>query len=265
MPECPGPPILADAMNLVNLLLMAFIGSSGALVGPMLFWIAEPAIRRGLPFIVSLATGTMLGAALLGLLPEAIEGLGAHDGFMTVLAGILIFFIIEKIVRWEHSHEIGETAEPHTDDHVHATGPIVLISDGFHNLLDGLIIGAAMLESPALGLAAAVAVFAHEIPQEIGDFAILVHSGMKPVRAFMLNYLSAMMVFAGAVTAYYLLKDARALMPWVHGIAGASFLYVAMADLVPALNREVRWGRAIIQVMLVIAGATFVYFMRHPH
>jgi zinc and cadmium transporter len=221
--------------------------------------------RRVLPHLVSFATGTLLGAALLALLPHAVEGAGpggAHGIGLSLVAGIAGFFILEKLVLWRHSHS-GEYADhgAHHDHHEHreqASAFLVLVGDGIHNALDGVLIGAAFLTDVRLGIVAGIAAMAHEIPQEVGDFAVLLNSGMSRARALLLNLLTSLTSVAGGLVAYVALSSSLAVLPYAVAVAAACFLYVAVADLIPGLHRRVDAKASIAQVVLIGLGLAVV-------
>ena len=228
---------------------------------------------RVLPHLVSFATGTLLGAALLALVPEALETAGiesAHNIGLALVAGIVLFFVLEKLVLWRHSHS-GEYADhgAHHDHHDHreqASAVLVIIGDSIHNALDGVIIGAAFLTDPKLGIVTAVAVMTHEIPQEIGDFAVLLHSGMSRARALLLNLMSSLTSVIGGVVAYLGLGNATGVVPYAIAVAAASFIYVAVADLIPGLHRRVSVRESVTQVILISLGIAIIALVeRHAH
>lgn len=204
--------------------------------------------------LVSYAVGTLLGVALLELVPQALATLAATRVLGTLLGGILAFFILEKLVIWRHCHT--EACAAHS-----TAAPLILIGDAFHNFVDGAVVAAAVVSSLALGISTALAVAAHEIPQELGDFAILLGAGYSRRRALMLNVLSGLAAVVGALTAFVALSVIPDLLPYVLSIASASFLYIAMADLIPDLHRGGIDALALRQILLVLAGiATVVVF-----
>jgi zinc and cadmium transporter len=224
-----------------------------------------PAARRArlLPHLISFATGAMLAAALLGLLPEAIgavgpdrvEGIGA-----AVLGGIALFFILEKWVLWRHCHT--EDCESHqipaSEHRDRAAGWIVLIGDGVHNGFDGVLIAAAFLTDVRLGILTTIAITAHEIPQELGDLAVLLHAGMKPMRALFFNTASSLTSIIGGLAGYYALKGTLDVLPYAISVAAASLIYVAVADLIPGLHRRVDPAGSAMQVLLIGAGVATI-------
>jgi zinc and cadmium transporter len=213
--------------------------------------------------MVSFATGALLGAAFLGLLPEALEGAGHDDAHLVtgaVLGGLLLFFLLEKLVIWRHCHE--EHCEGHGPDDGHghhdhgrrSAGTLIIIGDGLHNFVDGVLIGAAFLTDVSLGIVTALAVAAHEIPQELGDFAILLHSGYSRAKALLLNVLSSLTTVAGALLAYFGFGHDSHLLPYVIAVAVASFIYIAVADLIPGLHRRTDIAGGIKQIVLIGVG-----------
>ncbi len=241
-------------------LLFGILGSAGALVGAALLLAFPDAMRqRLLPCLLSYATGTLLGAAFLGMLPKALEKAAPLAVTGTVLAGIVGFFILEKLIVWRHCHEAGCEA------HGQEGGALILIGDAFHNFVDGVVIAAAFLTSPALGIATALAVIAHEIPQELGDFAILLASGMSKARAFVFNLLSSLATLPGVVVGWFWLAEVRHAIPYVLAISAASFIYIAIADLVPGLHRRVGARATLLQTLLILAGIGTIALFRFAH
>jgi zinc and cadmium transporter len=254
---------------LVWIVLFTLLGGALSALAASLFLVAPESVRtRVLPHLVSFATGALLGAALLGLLPHAIEAAGisgTHNVGLTLLAGLLVFFVLEKMVIWRHCHQ--EVCEGHVPP-VHASdahrdaasASLILIGDGFHNVLDGVLIAAAFMTDVHLGVVTAVAVFAHEIPQEVGDLAILLHGGFTRSRAMTLNLVSSLTSVLGGVVAYYALGRVTWLLPYALAFAAASFIYVAVADLIPGLHRRVDARAGAEQLLFIGLGVALVYF-----
>ncbi|MSO55777.1 MAG: ZIP family metal transporter [Acidobacteria bacterium] len=199
------------------------------------------------PWLVSYAVGTLLGVALLVLLPEALSHLPPRIVLGSLLAGIMLFFVLEKLVLWRHCHT--HDCEAHG-----MAAPMVLIGDAFHNFLDGVVIGTAVQTSVPLGVSAALAVATHEIPQELGDFAILLQAGYSKKKALILNIVSGLSAILGAICAVLALEWLPQLNQYILSVAAASFLYVAMADLIPDLHRGRIDGRTFRQLALTAAG-----------
>jgi zinc and cadmium transporter len=233
------------------------LGSIGAVAGAALFLFFPEGIRKVLvPCLISYATGTLLGAAFLGMIPAGLKLAPAFAVTSTVLVGMVLFFVLEKLVLWRHCHD-GACV-------VHGrAAPLILIGDAFHNFVDGVVIAAAFLTSISLGVAASLAVIAHEIPQEVGDFAILLDNGYGRTKAIVLNGLSAATTLPGAMLAYFWLGDMRAAVPYILAISAASFIYIAAADLIPGLHRQVKASASLRQFVLLLAGIGTIAIFHH--
>jgi len=251
-------------MLLVSIVLFSALGGiASAALAVVFLWVPEPRAARLLPHFVSFATGALLGAALLALLPEAIERAGvggAHALGLTLIGGLGVFFVIEKLVLWwhTHAHEEGPAAAGHDHGHAHgrdhASGVLVLVGDSLHNTLDGVLIAAAFLTDVSLGFVTTFAVAAHEIPHRVGDFAILVQAGWTRKRALVLNLATGLASVAGAVLAYFALQRALGFLPLALAFAAAGFLYIAVAGLIPGLHRRSDPRTSLTQVGLITAG-----------
>jgi len=229
------------------------------------FLLVTPARRvQLLPRLVAFATGTLLGAAFLGLIPHALDGSGpgsAHRIGATLLLGILSFFLLEKFVLWRHCHD--DPCEMHSPSHAArdaASAKLILVGDAVHNAIDGVLIAAAFITDPRLGIVTALAVFAHEIPQEVGDLAVLLNGGYSRRQALTLNLLVSLTSVAGAVVAWSALQAALPVVPYALALAAAGFLYVAVADLIPGLHRRVDFRAGVEQLAFIVAGVAVVYF-----
>jgi zinc and cadmium transporter len=227
--------------------------------------------RKWITLTVSFSTGLLLATALLHLLPEALEdGLAPHEAFSILLGGILCFFTLEKVALWRHAHHGTSGGDTHAqemqcEDHTHVhhhdnpanEGALaILVGDGFHNFTDGLLIAAAFLADPILGWNTTLAIIAHEVPQEAGDFAVLLGAGWKRARALFWNIVSSLTALFGGLAGYYLLDQVHDWIPVIITVAASSFLYIAIADLMPRLKREstsIGWHSA-----LLIAGIAVV-------
>jgi len=206
------------------------------------------------PMLVSFAIGTLLGAAFLEVVPQAFEAGSAHRAAAAILGGILGFFLLEKLLLWRHSHDHGEGDEPlHHHEHERA-GTLIVVGDTVHNFVDGVLIAAAFLQSPQLGLVTAIAIVAHEIPQEVGDFLVLLHAGYSKSKAFVLNVLSSLGSVAGGVLGYFALEGYAGWEPTLLGVVAASMIYVAVADLIPGLHRRPELRATAQQALLIGAG-----------
>lgn len=229
--------------------LVSLCSASGA----MLLFLRKTVLQRSLLLLVSFAAGALLGDAFLHILPELAESARGFDvnASLAILAGVIAFFMLEKVLHWHHAHI------PH-EDVIHPVAVTNLVGDGLHNFIDGAIIGGAFLASTELGIATAIAVALHEIPQELGDFGILVHSGMSPRRALGMNLVSAVASIIGAVIALLLADFAeieRLLLPFTAG----AFVYIASTDLIPELHKEPEVRKSFVQVIALVAGVAVMY------
>jgi len=214
--------------------------------------------------LISFAIGALLGAAFLEVLPHAFEnGENPHAVSATVLGGILGFFVLEKLVLWRHCHVEDCEAHDQPAQPYGRSGMLVLVGDSFHNFVDGVVIAAAFMESATLGVVTATAIIAHEIPQEVGDFLILLHSGYNKARAFALNLLSSMAMVVGALIAYFALQFVQGWVNTLLALAGASMVYVAVADLIPGLHQRPELHATVQQVLLIALGVASIWIAGH--
>jgi zinc and cadmium transporter len=244
-------PLLATAVGL------SILGSCGGLlVASSLLLCPDDARDRVVPWLISYAVGALLGVALLALLPEALATLTPGRVLGTLLFGILTFFILEKLVLMRHCHT--------SECHVHSpAAPLVIIGDAFHNFMDGALICAAVMTSVPLGINTAIAVAAHEIPQEVGDVAILLAAGYSRRRALLLNLVAGASGIGGALLAFGAVEIVPGIRPYVLAFSSASLIYIAMSDLIPDLHRGQVDTNALGQVVLIAAGiGTIVLFER---
>lgn len=245
-------------MLLLLIVTFSLVGSFGTAAGAALLLAFPLAIRDALvPALISYSAGVLLGAAFLGMIPTALLHVDAKLILPTVLSGLVLFFTLEKLVLWRHCHERDCPA------HIGRTGALILVGDALHNFVDGVVIAAAFLVSVPLGIATAVAVIAHEVPQEVGDFAILLDSGYSRAKAFWLNQLSASTTLPGALAGYFWLADLQAAIPYILALSAASFVYIALADLVPSLHRRTAPWQSARQLVLLLAGIGTIALMHH--
>ena len=227
---------------------------------------ASLALRASwVPMLVSFAIGALLGAAFLEIIPHAFESGEAHQVAFSILGGIFGFFVLEKLLLWRHCHT--ENCEVH-DAHDHGrSGTLIVVGDTVHNFVDGVLIAAAFLQSVELGVVTAVAIIAHEIPQEVGDFLILLHSGYSRLRALAMNLLSSLATVVGGVIGYFSLQFFTDLEAILLGIVAASMIYVAVADLIPGLHRRPELRDTAFQALLIALGIGAIAMVRAvlPH
>jgi zinc and cadmium transporter len=229
---------------------LSVLGSFGGLFAASSFLLLGDGPReKVVPWAISYAVGTLLGVSLLALLPQALARLPAATALGTLLVGVLAFFLLEKLVLWRHCHDAHE-CEVHTS----SAASLVIIGDAFHTFVDGTVIAAAVLTSIPLGITTALAVATHEIPQEVGDVAILLRAGFSRGRAFTLNLLSGIGGILGAVAMLAASQRMPSVLPYVLAFAAGNFLYVAMSDLIPDLHRGGLQGGPVKQLILIGAG-----------
>ena len=233
--------------------LYAFISviavSVVSLVGVFYLSLKEEILKKYINFFISLAIGALLGDAFIHIIPETFDSnLGINISSVLIISGILTFFVIEKFIHWHHHGEDKEY------NHIHPVGKLVLFTDGFHNLIDGAIIGASFLISIPVGIATTLAVILHEIPQEIGDFAVLIHAGYTKKMALWLNFLSALTSVLGLAIVFIFGNILDNSIVWILPIAAGGFMYIAIADLIPELHKTKDIKHSIIQIGIIILG-----------
>ena len=257
-------------MNLL-LLIIIFTALGGVLsvLAASVFLLLPDKLRMQiLPHGVSFAIGALLAVAFWGLIPHAFEEVQPEQFqtlSATILAGLLGFFVLEKLLIWRHCHSGSCEAHVQTDDthshsHKHqAAGTLIILGDSIHNFVDGILIAAAFLTDVKLGIVTSLAVAAHEIPQEIGDFAILLQSGYSKNKALLYNVMASLGTIAGGVLAYYGLEDLHDKLPYFLTLAASSFIYIAVADLIPTLHKKTELKASIQQIILIVAGVSLIF------
>lgn len=238
-------------------LTAASVGSVG--LSSLLLLLNNKWLSRVSGYLLYLAGGTLLGSALVGLIPEAAESMCIHDVVMWVLGGIILFFILEKIILWRTCHD--ENCERQN----HAAAPMIIIGDAIHNAIDGVVIAASFLTSVELGIFVTFSVLLHEIPQELGDFGILIKSGYSRKKALLYNMLSGSSSILSGVAAYFLLDYVEAFIPYTIALAAASFLYVSLADLIPEMHKETKPKESAIQILLILLGVAIIIISSGQH
>lgn len=240
--------------TLLYIIIASLITSLGSLLGILFISVKKERLQKMLLGLVALAAGTMLGGAFLHLLPEAVEEFNAHFVFSVTLASFLIFFIIEKVLHWHHCHK-DDCEEYHT------FGYMTLIGDSLHNFLDGLLIAGSFVVDIHLGIVTTIAITLHEIPQEIADFGVLIHSGFKKNKALLLNFLIALMALVGALFGYFATEATETIEQYILPAAAGGFLYISMADLIPQLKKEDNSLKSIVSALIVVFGILIMYFL----
>lgn len=230
---------------LVAILAAVVAVSLISLVGVVFIGIRESFLRRILTALIGFASGSLIGGALIHLLPEAAEELG-HSAFDLAIMGIIFFFFMEKFLYWRHCHE-GKCP-------VHVFVYLNLIGDGIHNFIDGMIIAASFIFSYDLGIITTLAVILHEIPQEIGDFSVLIYGGMRRGKALAYNFLSALTAIAGSLTTYYLTSFIQGLSQFLVPFTAGGFIYIAATDLMPELHKRYLPKDSLVQLLTILTG-----------
>lgn len=239
----------------ILLLTAATLGSVVSLIGGMLLLMKQVSVRRIQRIAVPFAAGALLAAALLDLLPEAIEfGASMTTVMMLVLAGFVGFFMLERFLGWFHHHHDHDEGSPRQ----RSTKPLIIIGDTVHNAIDGMVIGAAFLADPTIGVIATIAVAAHEIPQEIGDFGVLLALGMRRRNVLIVNLISALATIVFAALVYGLGGGIAGIEPILLALAAGMFIYIAASDLVPTIHEEPSVRVANIQTAIFVLGIVLV-------
>lgn len=258
-------------MNMILwIIIFTLLGGCLSIVAASVFLLVpDKHHERLLPHGISFALGALLGVAFLDLLPHMFEKAGDKQTealLATLLAGILGFFLLEKLLLWRHCH--AQDCEAHTQPHEHAhahqpAGTLIVLGDAIHNFVDGVLIAAAFLTDIQLGIVTSLAVTAHEIPQELGDFIILLQSGYSRGKALFYNMISSLGTLAGGLLAYFSLSHLHDSLPYFLAIAASSFIYVAVADLIPTLHKKTHARATLHQMLLILAGVLLIALVQH--
>ncbi len=243
---------------IIYIIFFTLIGSVFSLIGGLLLLFKERKTLKYSHFLAAFAAGTLLGTVFFDLLPEAVhegEELGTGVSiFPWTLVGILGFFLLERFIHWFHHHQID-----FHDDEIKPTVPLVIIGDSVHNFIDGVVIAATFLVSVPLGIITTLAVAAHEIPQEIGDFGILLHKGLKKKKIILVNIGSALTAVIGALISFWVGERIENALPILLAITAGFFIYIASSDLIPEIHHENRRGFAVIETALMFLGVGVVW------
>ena len=245
-------------MLFIYIIIALIIGSVGSIgLAAVLLYLDDNRLSIISAYLLSLAGGTLLGAAFLGMLPKAVS-LMENDNrvFYLVLVGIFFFFVIEKGILWR------TCGNKDCERHQNAAAPLILLGDAFHNFIDGIIITAAFFTSNSFGILVTLSVFAHEIPQELADFGVLLQHGYSRRKALLYNLLSGCTTILGGIIAYFTIESATRLIPWILSLSAASFIYIALADLVPQMHKKTNIKDSVSQIGLIIIGLLIIYLIK---
>jgi zinc and cadmium transporter len=247
--------------TLAYIILFTTLGSLLAILGASILLTRKKLSHTITHGVAAFAAGTLLGASFLDLLPEAFhhfEELGIEEVentvFLYTLLGILLFFLLERFIHWFHHHH-----HQHKDEQVSPIVPLVIFGDGVHNLIDGIVIAATFMVDINLGIITSFAIVAHELPQEIGDFGILLHEGLSRKKAFMYNLLSQLTAVIGGIATYFIGSSIEGVIPYIIAITCGFFIYIALTDLIPDIHSENRKGFALIESMLLFIGIFVIW------
>ncbi len=240
---------------LFNSIIATVVISLLSLVGVVTFFINKKAISKISICFVAFSTGALIGGAFLHLLPEAIELSDSLKPFLFLILGLSVFFVLERYLKWHHCHK-NNGCEVHTFTYMS------LVGDGLHNFIDGLVIVSAFAISKELGVATAFAVAAHELPQELGDFGLLLHGGFSRAKALFWNFISSLTAIAGAVVGYFMINSFHDVTSFLLPFAAGGFLYIAMSDLIPELHKEPKISKSIFNFALFAVGILFMLFIK---
>ncbi|MEI8339664.1 MAG: ZIP family metal transporter [bacterium] len=249
----------------LNTLLAVVLVSFLSLLGIVFFFIKEAWLKRLIFVLISVSVGSLFGDAFIHLLPESLKSISGTSAASFVLIGLLIFFILEKFVHWRHEHgdDLEETETHHEEgehcEKVQPVGYVVLLGDGVHNFIDGVIIAVSFLAGPAVGWATTLAVVLHEIPQELGHFAILIHSGFSKTKALFYNFVSALTAILGAVVTLVFVEKVTSAIPYLLALAVGGFIYIAGSDLVPQLHKKTGIKDSFVQLISILIGVGLMF------
>ncbi len=245
----------------INALISTLLVSLISITGIFFLALKTKKLQNTVFILVSLAVGALLGNVFFHLIPESFETI-EDQGLIAILilAGILVFFIMEKFLHWHHGHDV-----EHIDDHPRSYGYISLAADGLHNFTDGILIAAGWMAGPEIGMATTLTVVLHEIPQEISDFGILIHAGFTAKKALWLNFYAALAAILGTVITLLAGNTVESLSHFILPLAAGGFIYLAGTDLMPELNKDRNWRNSLIQLAMILAGLLLMYFVSGGH
>ncbi len=244
-------------MNFVWAVSASIVVSLISFIGVVSLFLKDNVLEKIMLLLISFSAGALIGGAFLHLIPEAVEKSGQNGVYVWVIVGFILFFILEKYLYWRHCHQ-GKCA-------IHSFTYLNLIGDGVHNFIDGLIIGSAFVVSVNFGVGASFAIIMHEIPQEIGDFGVLVYGGLKKNKALFYNFLSAITAIVGTVIGYVLANTSDVFLKLLMPVAAGGFIYIASCDLIPELHKQSDIKKATLSMAVFILGVAFMYFAAVHH
>lgn len=245
--------------------LATLVVSIISFVGALSLIFRDKILNKIVFYLVAISAGSLMGGAFLHLIPEALESvesaghLASEKVFLAILAGFVIFFVLERVLHWHHCHKHGENCEVHPFTYLN------LIGDGLHNFIDGVVIVAAFSLSTELGVATTIGVVLHEIPQEISDFGVLIYGGFTKLKALLFNFLSGITAVVGAVVGFALVNVAQESIPVLVGITAGGFIYIAASDLIPELHKEPKFYKSLIAFGCFFAGLALMFFLKIGH
>jgi zinc and cadmium transporter len=243
-------------INYIYGTIAVLVVSLVSFAGVFFLSLKDNTFKKYISFFISLAVGALLGGAFIHLIPEIVEsGIEIQSASIFVMFGVLLFFVIEKFIHWHHHGDCED------ESHIKPVGRLLLLTDGFHNFIDGIIIGASFLISIPLGIATTLAVILHEIPQEIGDFAVLVHSGFSRKKALFYNFISALASVLGVIFVFLFGSVIENFIVWLLPVAAGGFIYIAIADLIPELHKTKNIKYSITQLFIILIGIFLMFLL----
>jgi zinc and cadmium transporter len=241
-------------IELLYIIVVTFAIALIAFIGIFTLLLKEKLLNKILLILVSLSAGALMGGAFLHLIPEAVEKSQGTDIFLFVLVGFILFFVIEKVLHWRHCHK--GKCDVHTFTYMN------LVGDTIHNFIDGLILAASFVTSVELGLTTTIAIAAHEIPQEIGDFGVLIYGGFKKKKAIILNFIVALSIVIGGLIGYFISKSVGSAVTFLLPFAAGGFIYIAATDLIPEIKKELDFKKYMATLIVFIIGILIMWFIK---
>ena len=241
-------------IELLYIIVVTFAIALIAFIGIFTLLLKEKLLNKILLILVSLSAGALMGGAFLHLIPEAVKESQEMDIFLFVLVGFILFFVIEKVLHWRHCHK--GKCDVHTFHYMN------LVGDTIHNFIDGLILAASFVTSVELGLTTTIAIAAHEIPQEIGDFGVLIYGGFKKKKAIILNFIVALTIVIGGLIGYFISKSVESAVTFLLPFAAGGFIYIAATDLIPEIKKELDFKKYMATLIVFIIGILIMWFIK---